>query len=132
MTSQNSCFCVLPSENEEQVGVIPGSQPGTALRLQVETSEQGYVRLEHLAFSPDLGWYTQKSFCVPGEMVKDLVCLLNQSRCRLPNGAQRPGPSAAPSGDCDCDSLKFPGCGGTSESKGSQPGKPRPLRRLKA
>jgi hypothetical protein len=79
-----NCPCVLPSATEEELATIPGAAPGTALRVRVEPSLHGYVRLEQLAYSPDLGWYTQKSFCVPGEIIRQLIPHLRKADCLIP------------------------------------------------
>lgn len=79
-----------PNQTEEDLAVLPGPEPGTAMCVRVESGDGQYVRLEHLAFSADLGWYTQKSFCVPAGMLRDLVTQLNKADC-LMRPAQRDG-----------------------------------------
>ena len=81
---QNHCNCVLPGPTEEELITLPGPQPGTALRVRVETGQDGYVRLEQLAYNDGLGWYTQKSFCIPGEMLATLVPQLRKADCLIP------------------------------------------------
>lgn len=89
-----SRFCAVPSPTEHQLAMIPGSEPGTALRVSVEPGHEGYVRLEHLAFNTDLGWYTQKSFCIEAEMLEALVPALRKADCLVPKSAATP--SAGP------------------------------------
>jgi hypothetical protein len=95
---KTNCPCAQPSPTEEEIATIPGAQPGTALRVRVEPSVNGYVRLEHLAYSEDLGWYTQKSFCLPGEALGALVPALRKADCLIP---RRPREADEP--------LRFPG-----------------------
>ncbi len=70
---------------DRPIGTLPGREPGTALRVTVEDAAQhqqgepGYVKLEQLAYARDMGWYTQKSFRVPAEMVRALISTLNQA-----------------------------------------------------
>ena len=94
--------CVFPSPTEIELGTIPGTEPGTAMRVRVEPGPggEGYARIEQLAWSEDLGWYSQKSFCVPGAMINDLVRHLRKADCFIPHDAAGdtapipfPGPS---------------------------------------
>ena len=80
-------FCAVPSPTEQELAMIPGSEPGTALRVSVEAGREGYVRLEHLAYNTDLGWYTQKSFCIAAEMLEALVPELRKASCMVPRVA---------------------------------------------
>lgn len=73
--------CVFPSPTELELGVVPGDEPGTAIRVRVEPGRDGYARLEQLAYGEDVGWYVQKSFCVPGDMIKPLVTQLRKADC---------------------------------------------------
>lgn len=91
--------CVFPSPTELDLGVIPGLEPGTAVRVRVEPGRDGYVRLEQLAHSDDLGWYTQKSFCLPAAMVQPLIRQLRKADCYLPRDADRD--AAGPLPFCD-------------------------------
>ena len=76
---------VVASETEQTLATIPDTEdPGKAVRVSVEPGVEGYVRLEQLAFSPDLGWYSQKSFCVPGDMLDALVPALRQANACIP------------------------------------------------
>ena len=81
---QKNCPCVLPSPTEQELATIPGTEPGTALRVRVEPGRDGYVRLEHLAYNANVGWYTQKSFCIPGELLGQLVPALRKADCLTP------------------------------------------------
>jgi hypothetical protein len=87
---KSNCPCATPSPTEEEIATLPGAHPGTALRVRVETSGEGYVRLEHLAYSADLGWYAQKSFCVPAELLGQLVPQLRKADCLFPRKAAEP------------------------------------------
>ncbi len=96
------CPCVFPSPTELELVTIPGEHPGTALRVSVEPSIDGYVRLEHLAYNANLGWYTQKSFCIPGELLAQLVPQLRKADCLIPKPTvgdrplRHPGPAIHP------------------------------------
>ena len=85
--------CVFPSPAEQELATIPGTEPGTALRVWVEPGPGGFVRLEQLAFDEGLGWYTQKSFCVSGELLPALLPQLRKADCLIPRdrtATQRP------------------------------------------
>ncbi len=86
-----ACICVLPSPTELEIETLPGPTPGTALRVSVEPASDGYVRLEHLAFNENVGWYTQKSFCVPTGMIDVLVIALRKADCLSPKPMRRAG-----------------------------------------
>jgi hypothetical protein len=84
--------------------MLPGSEPGTALRLCLEPCPKGgCVHLQQMAYSPTLGWYRQKSFSLPREMLGDLARLLRVSQCLLPQPASAALPAEA--------TLKFPAAG---------------------
>jgi hypothetical protein len=100
----SNCPPDVPQPVENQLAMIPGPHPGTALRIQLLGGEDG-VRLEQLAYSSALGWYVQKSFSVPGAALADLAtqlrkadCLNTQSPARKRNRAPQP-----------MDLLPFPG-----------------------
>ena len=76
--------CVFPSLTETELAVIEGSAPGSAMRVRIEPNGEGYVRLEQLAWSPDMGWYCQKSFIIPAPLVRDLITTLRKADCLLP------------------------------------------------
>ena len=80
----NHRHCVLPGPTEEELVTLPGAEPGTALRVRVEAGRDGYVRLEHLAYNDGLGCYTQKSFCIPGDLLAALVPELRKADCLIP------------------------------------------------
>src|SRR5687768_18477573 len=82
--NKNYQQCVIPGPTEEELAVLPGERPGTALRVRVEAGRDGYVRLEQLAHNADLGWYVQKSFCIPGEMLAGLIPQLRKADCLIP------------------------------------------------
>ena len=83
MADNPRCRCVFPSPTEQELVTIPGEQPGTAMRVQVEGGRDGYVRLEQLAHDERLGWYVQKSFIVPGEALAALIPQLRKADCLI-------------------------------------------------
>jgi hypothetical protein len=87
--NKNYQQCVIPGPTEEELAVLPGERPGTALRVRVEAGRDGYVRLEQLAHNADLGWYVQKSFCIPGEMLATLIPQLRKADCLIPRSRGR-------------------------------------------
>src|SRR5215213_8170581 len=82
--NENYQQCVIPGRSEDELAVLPGERPGTALRVRVEAGRDGYVRLEQLAHNADLGWYVQKSFCIPGGMLAALIPQLRKADCLIP------------------------------------------------
>lgn len=76
--------CVFPSPTEQELATLPGPQPGQALRVHVEPGAGGYVRLEQMAHDTGLGWYVQKSFIVPGELLASLLAQLRKADCLIP------------------------------------------------
>lgn len=91
--------------------MLPGPEPGTGLRIRVESCQRGgCVHLEQVAYSPTMGWYRQKSFTVPREMIGDLSRLLRMSDCLLPRHEK--GSAAAPcpaaSAQADTETLPLP------------------------
>jgi len=78
------CQCVFPGPDEQEMATIPGPCPGTSLRVSVQAGPDGFVRLEQLAFNAGLGWYVQKSFCIPGEALGALVPHLRKAQCLMP------------------------------------------------
>ncbi len=96
--------CVFPSPTEMELGVVSPSThagpAGTAIRVRVEPGRDGYARLEQLAYGEDVGWYVQKSFCIPGEMIEPLVTQLRKADCfvdKTPQFNDEPIPFPAPS-----------------------------------
>lgn len=92
--SQRKPPCVFASDTEQVLETIPGPTPECAMRVRVEPGRQGYARIEQLAYSADLGWYCQKSFVVPGEMIKALVTQLRKADCLV---EAQPAPQAGES-----------------------------------
>lgn len=76
--------CVFPSLSEQDVITVPGIEPCTAYRLRVEPGDHGYLRIEQLGYNQSMGWYTQKTFCLPGEVVHQLMPHLKQAAALLP------------------------------------------------
>lgn len=80
-----------PSHTEQVLATIPGCAPNTAIRIRVEAGPLGYVRLEHLAHSEALGWYTQKSLCIPAEALHELMPQLRKAECLFPRPRHKRG-----------------------------------------
>jgi hypothetical protein len=95
MNNNSHCQCVFPAAGEDEVVTIPGSEPGTAFRLFVETSREGYVRLQQLAHNDGLGWYVQKSMVVPREVLVVMLPQLRKAQCLMVPAA-RSAPAAVP------------------------------------
>lgn len=76
--------CVFPSLTETELAVFEGADSTSAMRVRVEPNGEGYVRLEQLAWSADMGWYCQKSFVIPALMVRQLITTLRKADCLLP------------------------------------------------
>ncbi len=89
--------CVFPSLTETELAVIEGTAPGGAMRVRVEPNGEGYVRLEQLAWSPDMGWYCQKSFVIPAPLVRELITALRKADCLLPQ-TRTDAPASIPFG----------------------------------
>lgn len=98
--------CVFPSPTELELGMVPGAEPGTAIRVRVEPGREGYARLEQLAFGEDVGWYVQKSFCIPGDMIKPLVTQLRKADCLVEKTPQH-----------NDEPIRFPGVALPSDSE---------------
>lgn len=79
-----NCPCAQASGTEEEVATVPGREPGTAFTVRVETSQDGYLRIEQRHYSAAIGWYTQKSFCLPAEVAHALMPELRKATCLLP------------------------------------------------
>lgn len=82
--------CVFPSVTEMELGTFEGPDGQSAMRVRVEPNQAGYVRLEQLAWSADMGWYCQKSFVIPAAMVRDLITTLRKADCLLPRTTHDP------------------------------------------
>jgi len=100
--------CVFPSLTEEEVITVPGHDAGTAYRLRVEAGMYGYLRIEQLGYNATIGWYTQKSFCLPGDVAHQLMPHLRQALALIPRSGQTTH-SATPRLADDQGPLKFPG-----------------------
>ena len=84
MSRKTQCHCVFASPTEQELATISVPEAGTALRVQVETGQDGYVRLEQLAHDKGLGWYVQKSFTIPAEALAALLPQLRKAECLMP------------------------------------------------
>ena len=89
MPNNTHCRCVFPSPTEQELATIPGPYPGTAIRVRAECGQDGYVRLEQIAHDAGLGWYVQKSFTIPAEIVTAVTTQLRKADCLMP---RRSGP----------------------------------------
>jgi len=78
------CQCVFPSPCEEELLTVPGTEPGTAFRLFAETSQDGYVRVQQLAFDAGLGWYVQKTMVIPANVLKMMLPQMRKAQCLMP------------------------------------------------
>ena len=78
------CQCVFPTAAEEELATVPGSEPGSAWRLFVDASVDGYVRIQQLAWVEGIGWYVQKSMVLPREVVSTLIPQLRKAMCLMP------------------------------------------------
>lgn len=101
--------CVFPSMTEEEVVTIPGEESGTAYRLRVEAGLHGYLRIEQLGYNATLGWYVQKSFCLPGQVVHQLMPHLRQAVAMIPRSASAERLLGGSLSDENCGPLRFPG-----------------------
>ena len=76
--------------------MLAGREPGTALRVRLESCPKGgCAHIEQMAYSDTLGWYRQRAFSVPRDMIEPLARLLHMSHCLLPQPAT---PEPAPAG----------------------------------
>jgi len=82
-------------DHEDTLKVIPGVKPGTAIRVCAHHADAGYVRLEHLAYNPGVGWYVQKSFVIPAELLNEVSRELRKADSLMPRRATHD--EAAPS-----------------------------------
>jgi hypothetical protein len=80
---QTNRVCPITA-NEAEIAILPGSKPGTALRICACSGLDGYVRLEHRAYNPGVGWYTQKSFIIPSELLTSVARELRKADCIMP------------------------------------------------
>ena len=80
----SQCKCVFPTTGEQEWMTIPGDEPGTAFRVFVESSQDGYVRLQQLAHTDGLGWYVQKSFVISRDVLQVLLPQLRKALCVMP------------------------------------------------
>jgi hypothetical protein len=79
-----NCPCAQPSGEEVEIATVPGREPGTAFTVRVDASQEGYLRIEQRHYSAAIGWYTQKSFCIPAEVAHALMPELRKATCLLP------------------------------------------------
>src|SRR5829696_5741328 len=105
MANLPSCPCVFPTPTEEEWVTLPGSNGQTALRMYVQPGPDGYVRLQQMAYDTGAGWYVQKTFVVPGEMLGALATQFRKADCLMPkgDGATMSIPALRLVGDKDAD-----------------------------
>jgi hypothetical protein len=89
--NESRCHCVLPGPTEEEMVVLPGDKPGTAIKVWLQPGPDGFVRLEQLAYNDGLGWYTQKSMCIPAEMLQSLATQFRKADCLIPRAQRTSG-----------------------------------------
>lgn len=85
---ENSSRSFLPAPLEDEIATIRGSRQEAALRVRLIGGQESTVRLEQLIYSRGLGWYVQKSFCIPSCMLAELIPQLRKADCLAP---RRPG-----------------------------------------
>lgn len=71
-------------EGLDELAMIPGPGGGQAMRVRAATGQQGFVRLEQMAYSAGMGWYVQKSMVIPGDMLRLLIAELRKADCLIP------------------------------------------------
>jgi hypothetical protein len=101
MNTSIFCYPTLPADSDDVLATLPGPGPGSALRVSLEPgashghggseSGEGFVRLEHLAYSSGAGWYVQKSFRIPRELLAALVPQLRKADCLTPRRTRTAG-----------------------------------------
>jgi hypothetical protein len=81
---------VPPRPTEVEVATLEGfaGRDDQAIRVKAEPGPDGYVRLEQLAYNVRLGWYTQKSFCVPADQLRELATAIRKADCLMPRRPQ--------------------------------------------
>lgn len=68
----------------DELVTLPGYKPGTAIRLCLQNGQDATIRLEQLAHSDGLGWYVQKTFSIPADMLSTLIPELRKADCLIP------------------------------------------------
>lgn len=84
MDSNAQCRCVFPGPGEQELATVSGADSGTAFRVYMDGSADGFVRLQQLAFQETLGWYVQRSFLIPRETLSLLMPHLKLADCMMP------------------------------------------------
>lgn len=88
--------------------MIPGHEPGRAIRLRLESCPKGGgVHLEQVAYSRTVGWYCERTLSVPRSLLDDLARALRMSNCLLPPSSEGSDTSCEPA-DADVNQLTFP------------------------
>jgi hypothetical protein len=54
------------------------------MRMYVQPGPDGYVRLQQMAHDAGVGWYVQKTFIVPAEMLGALATQFRKADCLMP------------------------------------------------
>lgn len=85
---------------EQELTTFTDSRSGVTLRIRALPAADGHVRLEQLAYSPTAGWYRQKSFTIPRQLLEPVAESLRYARCLIPEATEETGDAPA--------SFKFP------------------------
>lgn len=105
----------------EGVASLPGAEPGTAVRIVLESCPKGgCAHLDQMAYSPTLGWYRQRRFTVPRDMLGEMARLLRMGDCLMPPAQRSPSApcdEASLSSDSTDAPLPFPGPGQINASE---------------
>jgi hypothetical protein len=70
---------------------LPGDEPGTGIRVRRLCSD-GQVILEQMRHSLSAGWYVQKSFSVPAELLDGVILELRKAQCLSPRKPRAKAP----------------------------------------
>lgn len=79
-------LCMVSTSGEEMTtrdGIVSGPGCQTTLRVSIDGEHQDSLRLEQLAYSRSSGWYTQKSFRIPRQLLKELLTELRKADCLM-------------------------------------------------
>jgi len=89
------------------VAFLPGANPDEAYRVSTADCGAGMVKIEQLGQNGQLGWYTQKSFVIPADLIQGVRDALGAASALLASTGRgeghgdetlRPGCCASPCG----------------------------------